>query len=77
MSVCVSEDGKILVSGSADNKTRVYRLESGRYALKETLDEAQDFILSVHMSRDNQTLVSGSYDAKVRIYRLRERPKIS
>jgi len=41
-----------------------------RYILKETLDEAQSSVGSVHLSENGQTLVTGSVDKKVRIYRL-------
>ncbi|OGR80474.1 MAG: hypothetical protein A3I11_08990 [Elusimicrobia bacterium RIFCSPLOWO2_02_FULL_39_32] len=69
-SVAMSADGLRMVSGSLDNKVRVYELENGNWILKQTLSEAGNVVSSVAMSADGLRMVSGSLDNKVRVYEL-------
>ena len=64
--MCVTPDGKHVVSGSGDKTVRIWSLESGQ--LVRQLDGHTDRVYSVCVTPDGKHVVSGSYDKTVRIW---------
>jgi WD40 repeat protein len=62
----ISPDGKILVSGSADNLIRFWGVPHGR--LVRTLEGHRDWITDLDFSPDGQFLASASKDANICIW---------
>lgn len=56
--VALSQNGKIIVSGSLDNTVKVWNFETGCEIV--SLIGHQSFINSVAISRDNKRVISGS-----------------
>ncbi|MBX9585810.1 MAG: AMP-binding protein [Gammaproteobacteria bacterium] len=61
----LSEDGRIVVSGSQDFTVRMWEVESGNSLV---LEGHRHVVSSVYLSKDGQTVVSGSWDKTVRIW---------
>ena len=57
MSLCISPDGRLIVSGSLDKTTKVWNIETGE--LIHTLALNRDPIYSVAFSPDNKLIASG------------------
>lgn len=68
--LAVSRDEAILASGSRDNTTRIWDMESGR--LLQTLAGHTNSVFSVDISLDVSLVASGSADRTVRIWNLRD-----
>jgi WD40 repeat protein len=68
-SLAFSPDGDLLVSGSGDQKVRIWRVEDG--ALLYTLEGHADDVNSVTFSPDGSTIASGSEDGTVIIWGIR------
>jgi len=66
-SVAISPDGGTLVSGSADNTVKVWRLSDG--ALLRTLTGHVWSVNSIAISTDGGMLVSGSGDETIKVWR--------
>ena len=64
-SVCISPDGRTLVSGSYDNK--IWNLETG--VLRRTLTGHENSVLLVCIRPDGRTIISGSDDNTIKIWR--------
>ena len=62
-SLAFSPSGELLVSGSRDQKVRIWRVEDG--ALLTTLEGHTDDVNSVSFSSDGSTIASGSEDGTV------------
>jgi WD40 repeat protein len=67
-SLAFSPSGELLVSGSRDQKVRIWRLEDG--ALLYTLEGHTDTVNSVSFSPDGSTIASGSEDGTVILWGL-------
>ena len=66
LSVCVSPDGRHIVSGSQDKTVKVWDMESGQCI--HTLNDHNKDVTSVCVSPDGRRIVSGSSDATVRVW---------
>jgi eukaryotic-like serine/threonine-protein kinase len=62
----LSQDGRILASGSADNTIKIWDMATGQ--LLRTLQGHKAPVWSVALSRDGKTLVSGSQDQTIKIW---------
>ncbi|MBN1697074.1 MAG: WD40 repeat domain-containing protein [Spirochaetales bacterium] len=62
----ISDDGKYLASGSADNTARVWNIETG--ACIATLRNHTDWVETVRFSRDGRYLLTGGCDLLVRLF---------
>ena len=62
----LSQDGRILASGSADHTIKIWDLAAGK--LLRTLEGHTAPVWSVALSRDGKTLVSGSQDRTIKIW---------
>jgi serine/threonine protein kinase len=62
----LSQDGRILASGSADNTIKIWDVAAGK--LLQTLKGHTAPVWSVALSRDGKTLVSGSQDNTIKIW---------
>lgn len=60
----------LIVSGSTDEKLRVYVYDPKARALSlvQTLEDAGDSVVDVQFSHDGRYLAAGSYDGMVRVY---------
>ena len=63
-----SNDGCLLVSGSADKTVRIWFLKEKRSP--QVLSEHERGVTSVGFSADQKLLISGSLDGKVKIWKL-------
>ena len=68
LSLAISPDGQILVSGSADNTIKIWQLSTGEEL--RTLTGHSESVNSVAISPDGQILVSGSDDKTITIWDL-------
>ncbi|CAD5944935.1 hypothetical protein [Planktothrix agardhii] len=68
LSLAISPDGQILVSGSADNTIKIWQLSTGEEL--RTLTGHSESVNSVAISPDGQILVSGSDDKTIKIWQL-------
>jgi WD40 repeat protein len=68
LSLAISPDGQILVSGSADNTIKIWQLSTGEEL--RTLTGHSESVNSVAISPDGQILVSGSDDKTIEIWQL-------
>ena len=62
----LSQDGRILASGSADHSIKIWDLATGK--LLRTLEGHTAPVWSVVLSQDGKTLVSGSQDGTIKIW---------
>jgi WD40 repeat protein len=69
-SIDMSDDGRFLASGSADNTARVWDVRTGSCCA--TFYEHKDWIETVRLSRDGRYLVTGGCDLVVRLYDIKE-----
>lgn len=67
-SLCVSPDGKKLISGSWDKTVRVWDIESGK--LLHTISAHTKQVWSVALSGDGKQIVSASFDGTVQMHEL-------
>ncbi len=67
-SVAISPDGQTLVSGSTDEKIKLWSLSTGEEIY--TLTGHSDAVTSLVFSPDGQTLVSGSRDSTIKVWRI-------
>jgi len=65
-SLAISQDGKILVSGSYDNTIKLWDLSTGKPL--HTLVGHGSTVFSVAISPDRQTVVSGSDDGTIKLW---------
>lgn len=65
-SLSLSQDGRILASGSADHTIKIWDLAAGK--LLRTLEGHTASVWSVALSQDGKTLVSGSQDRTIKIW---------
>jgi WD40 repeat protein len=65
-SVAFSPDGRLLASGSWDERVKIWEVASGR--LLHTLSGHSSFVSSVAFSPDGRLLASGSRDNTVKIW---------
>jgi WD40 repeat protein len=70
LGVAISPDGKIVVSGSADNTIKVWDLASGR--LLRTIEPHSSWIFSVAISPDGKNIVSGNWDNTIDIWQIED-----
>jgi WD40 repeat protein/Flp pilus assembly protein TadD len=68
LSVAISPDGQILVSGSNDTTINVWKLTTAKAV--STLKGHEDSVNCVAISPDGQTIVSGSNDKTIRIWQV-------
>ena len=68
LSLAISPDGQILVSGSADNTIKIWQLSTGEEL--RTLTGHSESVNSVAISPDGQIFVSGSDDKTIEIWQL-------
>ena len=66
-SVAYSPDGRHIVSGSKDNRIRIWDAETGS-AVGDPLEGHTDWVWSVAYSPDGRHIVSGSKDETIRIW---------
>ena len=66
--ITISSDGKLLASGSEDQKVRLWKLSNRK--LLDTLSGHVSEVTAVAFSWDDQNLASCSRDGEVRIWRL-------
>jgi WD40 repeat protein len=64
--VDVSQDGKMVVSGSGDKTVRIWNGESGE--TMHLFEGHEEVVRSVKFSPDSSTVVSGSEDRTVRVW---------
>ncbi len=65
-SVCVSPDGRSIVSGSFDKTLKVWDVSSG--ACVRTLQGHTHVVTTVCMSPDGRSIVSGSADKTIKVW---------
>jgi WD40 repeat protein len=69
----LSEDDKILVTGSIDSNVAIWQLRSrGLVKLKYTIFNHENEITAVDISKDNDIIISASKDGKIHIHSLIE-----
>jgi WD40 repeat protein len=68
--VAITPDGKLLVSGGADGKLKLWSLPDG--TLQKTLDAHQGSVNALAISHDGKLLVSGSSDRSIKLWSLPE-----
>lgn len=66
--LAISNDGKNLVSGSADKTIILWELETGK--LKRTFKGHTDKVWTVAWSKDGKTIASGSADQSIRLWNI-------
>ncbi len=57
-SVCISPDGKNIISGSEDKTTRIWDIETNKE--EAVLEGHTDIVISVCISPDGKKIISGS-----------------
>jgi WD40 repeat protein len=67
-SLAMSEDGKLLVSGSWDQTIKVWQLETGK--LLRTLKGHRDKVYAIALSPNGQIIASGSADKTIKLWHL-------
>lgn len=60
-SISISHDGELLVSGSQDNKIKLWKKACNNYYVHQTLVEGQDWVKSVGFSPDGEFVASGNF----------------
>ena len=65
-SVCISNDGSRIVSGSADKTVKIWDATTG--ACFNTLEGHNSYVISICISSDGSRIVSGSFDNTVKIW---------
>jgi WD40 repeat protein len=65
-SVCISSDGKKIVSSGYDKTIKMWNALTG-YIIKSLVGHT-DSVLSVCFSKDNKTIASGSGDKTIKIW---------
>lgn len=68
--MALSENGKVIVTGSFDTTARIWDGATGNPLLADPLKHEKT-VSSVAISKDGQRIVTGSVDGKVRIWNLR------
>jgi len=66
MSVAISADGKLIVSGSWDSTVRLWDISGN--PIGQPLRGHENFVNSVAISADGKLIVSGSWDSTVRLW---------
>ena len=70
---CISNDEKILVTGSNDETLQIWSIsKNGLALLKEISSANQKRITSCHISIDNNFLISGGVDGAVKVWNLQK-----
>src|SRR5262249_44382040 len=69
-----SPDGKILVSGTADNLVRLWDVDKG--TLLRTLEGHTNKVCCLAFSRDGKSLASGGHDGQVPIWNVETAAKV-
>ena len=67
--ICVTDDGKSIVSGWSDGKIRLFAPESGK--LKSDINDAHEDVTALAVTSDNKMIVSGGSKGKVRMWGMR------
>jgi WD40 repeat protein len=70
-SVAISQDGKYIVSGSADNSIKIWNIQERREEC--SLTGHTNAVYSVAISQDGKYIVSGSVDKSIKIWNIQER----
>ncbi|PVU88470.1 hypothetical protein BB561_005835 [Smittium simulii] len=72
--VCMNQEGSLLLSGSYDTTVRIFDLRARQRSSVQVLDDAKDSISSVFINQHQ--IISGSVDGYVRTYDIRSGQKI-
>lgn len=71
-SLAITQDGKYLISGSADKTIKVWNLATDKGQLVQTLAEHQGSVKAVAVSKSGTYLASGSNDGTVKLWMLQD-----
>lgn len=70
LSLAVSQDGRVLVTGGIDRSLKIWNLQTQK--LEKTLSSHTGYIEAIAITPDARTLVSGSADRTLKIWDLQE-----
>jgi len=69
-SLCFSNDGQILISGSVTNEIKIWSFIGNNFKVKQTLRESKIAIIDLKISDDNRTFISLDRRKKLIIWKL-------